>query len=63
MGLPLSLHAAVTIMVKERLVASIPFFNFLGSGSVAVAVRLQRRQRQHSGGGQLCDGGGSLAEV
>jgi hypothetical protein len=33
------LHAVVTIVVKKRLVNSIPFY-FVGSGSAAVAARV-----------------------
>jgi hypothetical protein len=59
------LCAAVTIVVKKRLVNSITFsFYFLGSGSAAVAAHWQRwRRLQHSGGGQLGGRGSSLAEA
>ncbi len=62
---PLSLlHAAVIIVVKKGLVNSNTFFEFVGSGSAALAARQQRwRWRQHGGGGQLGGGGGSLAEA
>jgi hypothetical protein len=51
-------------MVKKKLVNSITFFDFVGSGSVAVAALRQRwQQRQHSGGTQLGSRGGSLAEA
>jgi hypothetical protein len=63
MALPLLLHAAITIVVKKRLVNSITFF-FVGSGSTAVAARRQRWQRwQHGSSGQLGGGGSSLAEA
>jgi hypothetical protein len=62
--LPLLLCAAVTIMVKKRLVNSITFLYFVGSGSVALAAWRQRwRQRQHGSGSQLGGGGVSLAEA
>ncbi len=60
----LLLRAAITIMVKKRLVNSIRFFYFVGSGSTAVAVQRQRwGRRQHGSDGQLGGGGGSLAEA
>jgi hypothetical protein len=64
-ALQLLLRAVITIMVKKRLVNSIPLFiYFVGSGSMAVAARWQRwQQREHGGGSQLCGGGGSLAEA
>ncbi len=62
---PLLLCAAVTIMVKKRLVNSITFFiYFVGSGSAALAAWRQRwQQGQQGSGGQLCSGGSSLAEA
>jgi hypothetical protein len=65
MAPPSSLHAAVTIVVKKRLVNSITFFiYFVGSGSTAVATCWQRWRRwQKGGGGQLDGGGGSLTET
>jgi hypothetical protein len=63
--LSLSLRAAVTIMVKKRLVNSVTFFYyFVGSGSAALAAWWQRWWwQQHGGGGQLSGRGGSLAEA
>ncbi len=58
------LHAVFTIMVKKRLVNSILFIHFVGSGSAVVAARWQRwRRQEHNGGGQLGGGGGSLVEA
>jgi hypothetical protein len=64
--LPLLLCAAVTIVAKKRLVNSIFFLNFVGSGNAALAVWQQRQRwwgRQHGSGDQLRGGGSSLAEV
>ncbi len=58
MGLPLSLDAAVIIVVKKRLVNT-NFLNFVGSGIMAVAA-----QRQRCGGSTAVVASlGSLAEA
>jgi hypothetical protein len=58
-----SLHAAITIVVKKRLVNSITyFFHFVGRGSAVVAAGRQRwRRQQHGSSGQLGSGGSSFA--
>jgi hypothetical protein len=62
--LPLSLCAAVTIMVKKGYSIVLLFLYFVDSGNTALAVWQQRWWwRQHGSGGQLGGGGGSLAEV
>ncbi len=49
MAPPLLLRAAITIVVRERLVNSIIIFHFVGSGSVVVAAQWQRWQRRQHG--------------